>query len=213
LQGGANLINLTDISTAQLKELQKILSVGVVAQAELDTLDAEAVVSDDSYKTINNEVFSMEDKEKIESLEHENATLKGERDSLTNEKVELEEKASQVVSLTDELNSQKEELELLRQFKKEAEEVAERQRKIDDISSKLEEAGIEFDAESDSDYWLSMTEDIMDKTINKFKSLSKKTEASVKINVPPIRSSDDVNDSSAVSVVSDGLKEIKQSKI
>jgi len=170
----------------------------------------------------------MEDKERIEALEQENKDLKREKETWSTEKsaleiqalkdekgtwvtekADLEGKASQVETLTTELNSQKEELETLRKFKADTDEAAERAEKIKGIKAKLDEAAIEANVEADADYWLSMTDETLDKTIAKMSELKKGAKASASIKIPPVGSGDE---SDAKIVVSDGLKELKQAK-
>ncbi len=151
----------------------------------------------------------MEDKEKITALEQENATLKTEKEALVAEKTELETKASQVETLTKELDDQKKELEALRKFKTDTEEAAVRAEKIKGIKTKLDEAGIAADVESEADYWLSMSDETLTKTIAKMSELSKGAKASASIKVPPVGGEDE---SDARKIVSDGLKARKQAK-
>ena len=172
---------------------------------------------EDSDEASNREVDkNMEDKERIEALEQEVKDLKGEKATLSTEKEtwateksDLEEKASQVETLTKELSDQKEELETLRKFKTDADEAAEKAERIKSIKAKLNEAEIEADVETDADYWLSMTEDTLDKTIAKMGELKKGASASASIKVPPVNGEDE---SDARAVVAEGLKEHKQAK-
>ena len=172
---------------------------------------------EDSEEASNREgVENMEDKEKIEALEQDNKSLKDTNETLTKEKetwatekTELEEKASQVETLTTELNNQKDELETLRTFKKETDEAAERAEKIKGIKSKLDEAELEADVETDADYWLSMTDETLEKTIAKMSDLKKGTQASASIKVPPVNGGEE---SDARTVASEGFKELKQAK-
>lgn len=159
---------------------------------------------------------NMDDKEKIEALEQDNKTLtddnkvlKDEKDTWATEKAGLEEKASQVDELTDELNTQKEELETLRKFKSDTDEAAEKAAKLEGIKTKLDEAELEADVEADADYWLSMTDETLEKTIAKMSELKKGTQASASIVVPPVTTGDEDDPRKTVS---DGLKERKQER-
>jgi len=209
------VLDLNGVSTPQLLEIKKVLSAGVPASADTDTSKSE----------VKN---SMEDREKIEALEQENKVLKAEKETWSTEKSAqelqalkeaneawiteksgLEEKASQVETLTKELSDQKEEIETLRKFKSDTDEAAERAEKIKGIKSKLDEAKLEADVETDADYWLSMTDDTLDKTIAKMSELSKGAKASASIKVPPVSGEDE---SDARTVASEGLKELKQAK-
>jgi len=149
---------------------------------------------------------TMDDNEKITSLETELANIKNERDSV---RAELESKASELESLTNEINSMKEELESLREFKRVTEEAAERAERLKSIKSKLDEAGIEsnLDDESEAEYWLGMTEEVLDKTIAIISNIKKKgadASASTKMKVPPVGGSGDESD--AISTVRETLK-------
>jgi len=148
----------------------------------------------------------MDDKEKIASLETELANIKSERDNV---QTELDSKASELESLTNEINGMREELESLREFKRTTEEAAERAEKLKAIKAKLDEAEIEnnLDDESEAEYWLGMTEEVLDKTIAIMSNLKKKgaeASASTKMKVPPVGGSDDESD--AVSTVRETLK-------
>lgn len=156
-------------------------------------------------------------KENYEALEQANKALQGEKETLTKEKdtlltekAELETQASQVETLTKELGDLKTEVETLRQFKTDTEQAAERAEKIKGIKTKLDEAGIEADVETEADYWLSMTDETLDKTVAKMSVLSKGAKASASIKVPPVGGEDDESD--ARIIVSDGLRELKQAK-
>ena len=204
-----NLLELVE------KELKTRKISGVSASADTDTPSREAKES-------------MEDKERIVSLEQEVKDLKSEKETWSTEKsaleitslsdekkawiiekAELETKASQVETLTEELKTQKEELETLRKFKTDTDEAAEKADKIKGIRTKLDAAGIAFDEGPDADYWLSFTEENLDKTIARVKkgTADKKAESSIK--VPPVIGEDN---SDARAVVADGLKEHKQAK-
>lgn len=216
------LIDLSSVPTPQLVEIRSILNAGVLASAE------DKKTGSDADEALSKEVL-MEEKEKIASLEQEVKDLKGEKETwnteksaqeiaalkdeketLITEKAGLEEKASQVDTLTQELADQKDELETLRTFKRDTEEAAERADKIKSIKSKLEEAGVVFD-EADSEYWLAKTDDDLDKTIAKMGAMVKGTQASAEVvKVPPVVRGDDEPD--AVAVVKDGLKERKQER-
>lgn len=172
-----------------------------------ELVDLEPEDSDEASKSEVDK--NMEDKEKIEALEQEVKDLKGEKETWATEKSGLEEKASQVETLTKKLSDQKEELETLRKFKSDTDEAAERADKIKGIKAKLDEAEIEANVETDADYWLSMTDETLDKTIAKMSDLKKGTQASASIKVPPVNSGDE---SDARTIVSDGLKELKQAK-
>lgn len=161
---------------------------------------------------------NMEDKEKIEALEKDNKaltdsnkTLEDEKVSWATEKTGLEEKASQVDELTTELTGLKEELETLRTFKSDTEEAAEKAERIKSIKTKLDEAEIEADVEAEADYWLSMTDETLEKTIAKMSELKKGTQASASIKVPPVVTGDEDEDDPR-KIVSDGLKEKKQER-
>lgn len=149
---------------------------------------------------------NMDDKEKITSLETELANIKTERDNV---QTELDGKASELETLTNELNGMKEELESLREFKKTTEEAAERAEKLKGIKAKLDEAEIEnnLEDESEAEYWLGMTDEVLEKTIAMMSNLKKKgaeASASTKMKVPPVGGSDDESD--AVSTVRETLK-------
>ncbi len=151
---------------------------------------------------------TMEDKEKDTKI----ATLEAENQALKDKTAELEAKSSQVETLTTELTGLKTEIESLRKFKSDTEEAAEKAKKIQTIKSKLEEAGIEADVDAEAEYWLSMTEDVLTKTVAKMSEMLKKgTQASASkenMKVPPVVSSptDDK------SIVAEGLREMKQAK-
>jgi len=153
----------------------------------------------------------MEDIEKkVASLEQEVEDLKKTKDTLETENASLKEQASQVETLTTEINEMKTELEALRKFKTDTEEAQERADNIKAIKSKLDEAGIEADVEAEADYWLSMTDDNLVKTIAKLSELSKGAKASASIKVPPVKTDDEDDDN--VSIVSQALNERKQAK-
>lgn len=173
---------------------------------------------EDSEEASNREGVEIMDytKEQIEALEQENRSLKGENETLSKEKdtwatekTELEEKASQVETLTTEIKTMTDELETLRTFKKETDEAAERAEKIKGIKAKLDEAELEADVETDADYWLSMTDETLEKTIAKMSDLKKGTQASASIKVPPVNGGEE---SDARTVASEGFKELKQAK-
>jgi|GEM_PF-3067748 len=169
----------------------------------------DTIVLEPEESDSNSEVDIMDEKEKITALEAEVKTLKDEKESWSSEKTDLEAKASQVEALTQELTTLKTEVEALRKFKTDTEEAAQRADKIKGIKSKLDEAGIEADVETEADYWLSMTEDTLTKTIAKMSALSKGAKASASIKVPPVGGEDEPD---ARKVVSDALKARKQAK-
>jgi len=193
-------------------------------QAFLEYYDAETVGAscDLAEKKAPGSVASvegdnMEDKEKIASLEddvksvtRERDDLKGEKETWSTEKAELEEKASKVDELTDELSQNKQELEDLRQFKKATEEAAERAEKIEGIKTKLKEAEVDADVDSEADYWLSMNDETLDMTIAKLGAVTKKGTASASIKVPPVGGEETEDD--ARKIVSDGLNELRQAR-
>jgi len=191
-----------------------------------ELIDLEPEDSDEASKREVNK--TMEDKERILALEQEIKDLKVEKETWSTEKsglevkalkeeketfiaekAELETKASQVETLTKELSDQKEELETLRKFKTDTDESAEKADKLKGIKAKLDEAKIDADIETEADYWLSMTEDTLDKTIAKMGELKKGAQASASIKVPPVGGE---NESDARTVVSDGFKELRQAK-
>lgn len=139
-------------------------------------------------------------------IEEKVATLETE---LTTKKDELAKASTKVQELTTELAKQTDELTKLREFKKTTEEAAQRVEKIKGIKSKLDEAGIVADLETEADYWLSMNEDTLTKTIAKMKELAKGAKASASIKVPPVGG---VEESDARKIVSEALKERKQAK-
>lgn len=153
--------------------------------------------------------------EEIKALEKEVKELRTDSEKWVNwetEKADLVEKATQLDTLTKELSDQNEELENLRQFKSDTEKAAEKAERIKDIKSKLEEAGLEanFDDEAEVNYWLNIPDDILSVTISKMGEMKKGADASAskKIEVPDIPGSEETD---ALAVVRDGLKERKQS--
>jgi len=207
------MINLNNIPTPQLMSIRKILVAGVpsIAESEVETIVQDNVeeseklcdctVLDDPEKEKNN----MENIERVDALEKEVKALKDENESLSSSKAELEEKASQVDALTQELTGYKEELESLREFKRSAEEAAEKAERIKNIKTLLEEAEIETDVEAESEYWLSMSDDILKLTISKMGEMKKGAKASASIKVPQIPN-EEIN---KVEVVRDGLRKMK----
>jgi hypothetical protein len=155
----------------------------------------------------------MAEELKLADLEKELATLKEEKDALIKSKTELETKASQVDSLTKEIEAAKaevatlkKEVEELRNYKKTVEEAAEKAKRIEAVEAKLKTAGIEADVKTEAEYWLSMTEDTITKTIAKMAEISKKASASTKeVKVPNIVETPTDN----VEIVREGLKEMK----
>lgn len=126
------------------------------------------------------------------------------------ESVALEEKASQVEALTKELTDLKAEVETLRLFKADTEASVERAEHIKSIKSKLEEVGLDSNIEIEADYWLSMNEDTLTKTIVKMSELSKGAKASASIRVPPVNVDD--SESDAKTIVASALRALKQGK-
>jgi len=211
----SRLLDLSGVSTPQLLEIKKVLITGVPASAGDDAPINEVNSMEDKDRIIalEQEIKGLKDEKETWSTEKstlEIATLKDEKETLIADKVDLEAKASQVDTLTKELGDQKEELETLRKFKSDTDESAEKADKLKGIKAKLNEAEIETDVETDADYWLSMTDDTLDKTIAKMRELKKPAKASASINVPPVIGDDAGSD--ARSIVSEGLKELKQAK-
>lgn len=154
------------------------------------------------------EAENMDNIEKIDALEKEIQTLREEKESLASEKSELENSASQVESLTKELSDQKEELETLREFKRVTEEAAEKAERLKTIKSMLEIAGIDTDVDTEAEYWLNMSEDVLKLTISKMGELSKGAKSSASIKVPQIPS----EEVDKISMIREGLREMKGGK-
>jgi len=206
------ILDLSNLSTPQLRSIKQILIAGVPSKAESkvetvaqDTENLEVAeklcdckVLDDAQKENDN----MQNIERIEALENEVKTLKDERDALASEK---SEQASQVETLTKELNDYREELETLRKFKTDTEEAAEKAERIKSIKTLLEEAGVETDVDAEADYWLNMSEDVLKLTISKMGELSKGAKASASIKVPQIPS----EETDTVETVRQGLRDRK----
>lgn len=171
----------------------------------LDPCEIELEPEESDEASTNEVNKKMEDKEKIEALETENTTLKNEKSTL---ETRVSESATQIETLTGELNSQKEELETLRAYKKEQEEAAERAEKIKNIKAKLEEAGVEADVDAEADYWLNMNDDVLKTTIAKLSEMKSKGTASASIKVPQITT----DNSDTVESVREGLKQRKQER-
>lgn len=183
------------------------------AQAFVEYYDSETmgerceciVLEPDNSEEAKNK---MEMDERIEALEKEVTSLKGERDTLATEKTDLEGKASQVDTLTQELNDQKEELETLRKFKSDTEEAAEKAERIKDIKAMLVAAEVVADVDAEVDYWLSMSDEVLKLTISKMGELSKGAKASASIEVPQVPN----EETDTVEIVREGLREMKNGK-
>ena len=205
------ILDLSDVTIPQLLEIRTILSAGVPANSEI--VDKGEMMEDkERIVSLEQEVKDLKSEKETWSTEKsalEITALKDEKEAWIAEKADLETKASQVETLTKELNDQKEELETLKKFKSDTDEAAERAEKIKGIKAKLDEAEIEADVEVDADYWLSMTDEVLEKTIAREKDLKKGTQASASIKVPPVDGGDE---SDARTIVSEGLNERKQER-
>lgn len=186
-------------------------------QVFLDFYDAETMgercddIVLESKEASTREGSKNMDSEKIEALEKDIKALKGEKETLTTEKSELEEKASQVDTLIQDLKDQKEELESLRTFKKETDEAAERAEKLKTVKAQLDAAGIKADLDDDAEvsYWLDMSEESLKKTIAKLSEIKKGAAASASIKVPQL-TGDPEDDT--VNTVRKGLKDMKKDR-
>ena len=197
---GCNMINFQAVKTAQLREIYKILVAGVSAKAESGCVGERC---EDNVLEMEKKMSEIIDK--TIALESEIKSLKEERDALASDKAGLEEKASQVDVLTQELNGQKQELESLREFKRLTEEAAEKAERIKTIKAMLGDAGVETDVDAEADYWLNMSEDVLKLTVSKMGELSKGAKASASIKIPQLHN----EDVDTVQTVRDGLKKLK----
>ena len=169
------------------------------------SVEPTVIVPDNSEEKA--EVINMDNDEKDTKI----TTLETELQTKT---AELDSKASQVESLTTEISDMKTELDELRKFKLDTEEATEKASKIQSIKSKLDEAGIEADLSTEADYWLSMSDDVLVKTISKMSEMLTKgtTVSSAEkdpMKVPPVVS-DPSSTMSAKEIVAEGLKEHRQ---
>jgi len=155
--------------------------------------------------------IKQEDFDKVKNdLTAATSELESVKEELGNTKTELEAKSTELESLTTQLNEQKEELESLRKFKQDTDEAAEREQKLNDIKAKLEEANVDDDVDADPDFWLSQSDDNLDKIIERLKAKKEADSetASASIKVPRLNRSD----TDAKSIASEGLKEIKKNR-
>jgi hypothetical protein len=150
-----------------------------------------------------NEEASMElNKDNFDKLEADLASVRKELDTA---KSELTGKATELDNLTKQLKEQGEELQTLRKFKSDTEEAAARAKRLDGIKSKLDEANIEM---GDPEYWLGLSDDVVDKTINMLKDAKKASStASASIKVPRVSGG---SDNDPVKVALEGIKELKK---
>jgi hypothetical protein len=132
--------------------------------------------------------------------------VKKEKEDLVKEK---ETTSAQFTKTTKEFNDVMKEVEGLRKFKKDTEDAAAKAARIKTIKTKVEEAGVELDIDTDADKWLGFSDDQIDYTISLLKKGQKKTSES-SIKVPPVKQNNDTED--ARTIVSTGLKELRDSK-
>ena len=183
------------------------------AQAFMEYYDSEnmgercecIVLEPDNSEEAKNK---MDIDEKVETLEKEVTDLKSERDTLAAKISDLEGKASQVDTFTQELNDQKDELENLRKFKSDTEEAAEKAERIKNIKSMLEAADVKADVDAEVDYWLGMSDEVLKLTISKMGELSKGAKASASIEVPQLPN----DETNMVETIREGLREMKSGK-
>lgn len=199
-------MDLNELSTPQLLEIKKIITAGVSAVSEKK--ENESVPDTESGA---NEEASM-DKERIEALEAEKQELKSKIAELE-EKIktfesESGEAATKVADLEKSSADQLAELEELRTYKQEREAADARAEKIKAIKESLTKAGLEEDVDSDPEYWLSMSEDVLAKTIAKLTEAKASKPAEASINVPQVQREDVDN----ISLIRQGLKERKESR-
>ncbi len=176
------LIDLSLLSTPQLRAMRDIIEKGVLA---VSNTDKPKEIPQESPPDVNKdkeaEVIRM-DKE-LESALKEKSDLEG---SLREKETDIAAKASQIEALTTEFNDLKTEVEGLRTYKEDRVKSDERAELVKARKSKIEDAGLEIDIEADADKWLEMSDDVFAFTIAKMSELRKGSNASASLKIPAL---------------------------
>lgn len=173
-------MKLSDLSLVQLQAIERIVESGLVATSESK---GETGPNGEKIMELNEAMTKITESEtKITTLEAAKVDLEAKLAESTAKIKELEEKAT---PLTEELSGLKTEVEDLRKYKATSEAAIERTNKLKAIKTKIAEAKLEVDVDSEENYWLSLSEESLTITISKLASKPTKEASASVVKVPP----------------------------
>jgi septal ring factor EnvC (AmiA/AmiB activator) len=202
------LIDLSTIPTEQLREIKKVLEVGILSISENKEVKMELTDKVTELEKLLKETsdkLSISEK-KIEELSTELAGKSTQIETLTKS---LEESKSELEKSSNSLTEVLAEVETLRVFKAETEKTQATAKLISTRQAKVTEAGLDFSIEKDTDKWLAMSEEVFEFTVSQMSSLKKSSKVSSsekEDKVPPMYNTENIQ---AIEILKKGLSELK----
>jgi hypothetical protein len=194
-------IDFKSLSLPQLREIERVIEVGIttLSETKVENVVKEPVVE------------PLKETEAKVNLVIE--TTKAELESKIKEKdIEIGGLNTKLSEVQAELVKITEENKVLKSFKDEAEKATKKAELIKTRKAKIVEAGLDVDIDTESDKWLSMSEEVFEFTVTKMSEIKKLSvsNASKKEVIVPNLKGDETPENK--SIIRQGLQELNKTR-